>query len=198
MPWAEPDIDIENIETVLETLSTTCYFLSAEKNRYRFSLSPNLNKLLADRRASVQPKKIKERLRAEVQKVFTGGTGVERVYFPKKSGQISDRPVLSSVIMSPEQSISEKATRDFIETATKESGTSGRIYKSGLVWSVPDSPDALRDEARKVLAWEDITDEEDELRLDDAQKRQLAENVKKAQRDIRETVWRTYKNLAHV
>lgn len=63
------------------------------------------------------------------------------------------------------------------------------------MWSVPDSPDALRDEARKVLAWEDIADEEDELRLDDAQKRQLAENVKKAQRDIKETVWRTYKNL---
>lgn len=38
-------------------------------------------------------------------------------------------------------------------------------------------------------------DEEDDLRLDDAQKRQLAENVKKAQRDAREIVWRTYKNL---
>ena len=70
---AEPEIEIGNIETVLETLSTTCYFLSSEKNRYRFSLSPNLNKLLADRRASVQPKKIEERLRAEVQKVFAGG-----------------------------------------------------------------------------------------------------------------------------
>ena len=46
-----------------------------------------------------------------------------------------------------------------------------------------------------MLAWEDIADEEDELRLDDAQKRQLAENVRKAQRDIKETVWRTYKNL---
>lgn len=192
---AEPDIDIGNIETVLETLSTTCYFLSAEKNRYRFSLSPNLNKLLADRRASVQPKKIEERLRAEVQKVFASGTGVEKVYFPEKSGQISDRPVLSLVVMPPEQGISERATRDFIETATKESGTSRRTYKSGLVWSVPDSPDALRDEARKVMAWEDIADEEDDLRLDDAQKRQLAENVKKAQRDIKETVWRTYKNL---
>ncbi len=89
---AEPDIEIGNIETVLETLSTTCYFLSSEKNRYRFSLSPNLNKLLADRRASVQPKKIEERLRAEVQKVFTTGAGVERVFFPEKSGQISDRP----------------------------------------------------------------------------------------------------------
>lgn len=192
---AEPDIDIGNIETVLETLSTTCYFLSAEKNRYRFSLSPNLNKLLADRRASVQPKKIEERVRAEAQKVFAEGKGVERVYFPDKSVQISDRPVLTLVIAAPEQSASEKTTRDFIEAATKECGSSGRTYKSALIWSVPDSPDSLRDEARKVLAWEDIADEEDDLRLDEAQKRQLAENVKKAQRDVREAVWRTYKNV---
>ena len=127
--------------------------------------------------------------------MFKDGTGVERVYFPDKSGQIADRPALSLVVMSPEQAISDKATRDFIESATKESGTSRRTYKSGLVWAVPDSPDALRDEARKVLAWEDIADEEDDLRLDEAQKRQLAENVKKAQRDAREIVWRTYKNL---
>ena len=192
---AEPDIDIGNIETVLETLSTTCYFLSAEKNRYRFSLSPNLNKLLADRRASVQPKKIEERVRAEVQKVFTEGKGVDRVYFPDKSGQISDRPVLTLVIAAPEQSVGEKTTRDFIESATKECGSSGRTYKSGLVWSVPDSSDALRDEARKVLAWEDIADEADDLRLDEAQKRQLDDNVKKARRDVRESVWRTYKNV---
>jgi hypothetical protein len=192
---AEPDIDIGNIETVLETLSTTCYFLSAEKNRYRFSLSPNLNKLLADRRASVQPKKIEERVKAEVQKVFAEGKGVERVYFPEKSGQIPDRPVITLVVAAPEQPVSEKATRDFIQSATKECGSSGRTYKSGLIWSVPDSPDALRDEARKVLAWEDIADEADDLRLDEAQKRQLDDNVKKARRDVRESVWRTYKNV---
>jgi Protein of unknown function (DUF499) len=192
---AEPDIDIGNIETVLETISTTCYYLSAEKNRYRFSLTANLNKILADRRASVQPKKVDERLKAEVQKVFQPGTGAERVYFPEKSSQISDRPVLSLVVLSPNQPITEKATRDFIETATKEHGSSGRAFKSGLVWSVPDAPDALRDEARKVLAWEDIDDEKGDLRLDEAQLRQLEENVKKARRDVKEAVWRTYKNL---
>ena len=48
----------------------------------------------------------------------------------EKSGQIADRPVLALVVMSPEQSISEKATREFIESATKESGTSGRTYKN--------------------------------------------------------------------
>jgi hypothetical protein len=60
---------------------------------------------------------------------------------------------------------------------------------------VPEGVDSLRDDARKVLAWEDIADEETELRLDDGQKRQLAESLKKAQRDIKETVWRTYKNI---
>jgi hypothetical protein len=53
----------------------------------------------------------------------------------------------------------------------------------------------LQDEARKLLAWEDIQDDEDELRLDESQKRQLAESVKKAQRDLNESVWRTYKHL---
>jgi hypothetical protein len=192
---AEPDIDIGNIETVLETISTTCYYLSADKNRYRFSLTANLNKILADRRASVQPKKVDERLKAEVQKVFQAGTDAERVYFPEKSSQISDRPVLSLIVLAPNQPITDKATRDFIETATKEHGSSARTFKSGLVWSVPDAPDALRDEARKVLAWEDIDDEKGDLRLDEAQLRQLEENVKKARRDVKEAVWRTYKNL---
>src|SRR5262249_45168145 len=60
---------------------------------------------------------------------------------------------------------------------------------------VPDTASSLREEARKVLAWEAIQDEEDTLRLDDGQKRQLAENLKKAQRDLKEAVWRTYKNI---
>lgn len=187
---AEPDIDIGNVETVLETLSSTCYYLSADKNRYRFSLSPNLNKILADRRASIQPKKIDERVRAEVQKVFQAGTGAERVYFPEKNNQVPNRAVLSLVVLSPSQSISESTTKDFIDSATKE-----KTFKSGLIWAVPESADMLRDECRKVLAWEDIEDEKGELRLDEAQLRQLDENVKKARRDAREAVWRTYKNL---
>jgi hypothetical protein len=67
--------------------------------------------------------------------------------------------------------------------------------ESGLIWAVPEGADSLRDDARKVLAWEDIADEETELRLDESQQRQLAESLKRARRDIKETVWRTYKNV---
>jgi hypothetical protein len=192
---AEPDLDIGNIETALEALTDTCYFLSADKNRYRFSLSPNLNKLLSDRRASIQPARIEERVRAEVQKVFKEGNGLDRIFFPDKSNLIADRPVLTLVVLPPDRAISDQETRAFIDTATRDHGTSSRTYKSALLWAVPEGPDALRDDARKVWAWEDLADDQDELRLDEGQKRQLVENLKKAQRDIKETVWRTYKNV---
>jgi hypothetical protein len=193
---AEPELDVANVDGVLEGLSSASYYLTSERHRYRFSISPNLNKLLADRRANIQPEKIEERVKAEVQKVFSQGAGVERVFFPEKSNQVPDRPVLTFVVLTPEQAMEdEKKTKQFVEAVTREYGASSRTFKSALVWCVADGSGALHDEARKLLAWEDIQDEEDQLRLDESHKRQLAEHVKKAQRDLRECVWRTYKHL---
>jgi hypothetical protein len=49
---AEPGLDIGNVEQCLD-LVDACYYLTAEKNRYRFSLTENLNKRFADVRATV-------------------------------------------------------------------------------------------------------------------------------------------------
>lgn len=194
---AERDLDIGNVEAVLESLTDACYYLTVERTRYHFSLKENLNKRFADRRASIQPPKIEERTRAEIQKTFAAGQGIERVYFPEKSGQITDRPVLTMVVLAPELSLDEKKrTLQLVETMTRECGGSSRTFKSALIWCIADSAGAIREEARKVLAWEDIDDEREALHLDDAQKRQLNENLKRAQRDLKESVWRTYKNIA--
>lgn len=192
---AEPDLDIGNVETVLESLSSNCYYLTVDKNRYRFSLTPNLNKLLSDRRANVQQPSIDEKVKDEVQKAFASQTGIERILFPERSNQVPDRPALTIVLLSPEKSLTEKETLPFIEHVTREYGNSGRTFKTALIWAVAESATVLNEEARKLLAWEDIKDNDYE-KLDDAQKRQLSENLKKARRDLTETVWRTYKNIA--
>ena len=128
--------------------------------------------------------------------MFAEGKGViDRIYFPDKSGQIPDVARITLAVLSPDHAVADKATRAFVDAATKEHGASARTFKSGLIWAVPEGSDSLRDDARKSLAWEDIADEETDLRLDDGQTRQLAESLKKAQRDIKETVWRTYKNV---
>jgi hypothetical protein len=195
----ESQMEIANVETVLDALvppDGVCYYLDTSKNRYWFSIKPNLNKLLSDRRASVQPQKIEERIRSEVQTVFSAGPVVDRIFFPEKSNQVPDRPSLTVVILPPDQSLKEEAkTLSLIETMTKEYGTSARSFKNALIWCVPETADALKEDARKLIAWEDINDEREDLRLDEGQKRQLTENLRKAKRDLTESVWRTYKNV---
>ncbi len=183
---AEPGLDIGNVETALEALTEASYYLTVERNRYRFSLKENLNKRFADRRATIQPEAAQERIREEIQKVFAAGSGVERVFFPEKSNQVPDRAAVTLVVLPPDMSLQdEKATTTFIESFTRESGSSSRTFKSALIFCVPDSADALCDEARKVLAWEDIDDEADDLKLDETQVRQLDENVKTAKGDYK-------------
>ena len=194
---AEPDLDIGNVETVLESLTEACYYLTVERNRYHFSFKENLNKRFADRRASIQLPRIDELVSEEIRKVFAEGTGMERVFFPEKSNNISDRPVLTLVVLAPDRSMAEDPkTLHTVEAMTRECGNSARTFKSALIWMLADTPAPLREEARKVLAWEAIQDEEEDIRLDETQKKQLSENLKKARRDLKECVWRTYKNMA--
>lgn len=192
---AGPEDDIGNVESVLEALQGSCYYLAAVKNRYRFTMTPQLNKLLADRRASIKPESIEKRVRDEIESVFSKQQGVERVYFPDRSNQVPDRPVITIVVLAPERGSTESETARFIEQVTREYGSAGRTYKSALIWAVADSPAVLQEEARKLLAWQDIEANEAD-RMDDIQRQQLTQSSKKAERDLREAVWRSYKNLA--
>jgi len=153
--------------------------------------------LLADRRASIKPERINEQIISEIQQVFSSTQGIQCVQFPKKSSDIADRPVLTLVVLDPEHSV-QNTTGTFkkVDSMIREYGNSARTYKSALIWMIAEEDASLKDEARKYLAWQDIHDEDEELRLDDTQKRKLSENVKKAKRDLKECVWRTYKNIA--
>lgn len=192
----EPDLDIGHVETVLETLGQTCYYLSVERNRYRFSTTENLIKRYSDRRASIADKAIDERVRSEIQKVFAAHEGIERVFFPEKSNAIPDRPALVIAVLGPEHSMEDEgATKALAKSMTWECGKSGRTFKSAIIWSVAESGQTLREEARKALAWEAIDAEKDELHIEEAQKRQLEEHVRRSKRDVKEAVWRSYKFL---
>ena len=192
----QPESDIGNIETVLEALADACYYLNVEKTRYKFSLKENLNKRFSDRRATVPGPQIDEEIKREIQKIFAPKEFVERVFFPENSIQISDRPVVSILVAELDRTMEdEQAIRQFAEQMIRECGTTARTFKSALIWVVPDSAQPMREEARKILAWQAIQQEADDLKLDEAQKKQLAENVQKARRDLKESIWRAYKYL---
>ena len=136
---AEPDLDIGNVETALDSLSASCYYLTAINNRYRFSLSPNLNKLLTDRRATIGKPAIEERVKQVIQEVFKAGPSLARVYFPEKSGQVPDQPALTLVIMSPDEVYNSPPTSRLLDQIVREYGQSGRTFKSALFFAVPEA-----------------------------------------------------------
>jgi hypothetical protein len=193
---AGPTIDIGNVETALESLTDRCYYLTLERNSYYFSMRENLNKRYSDRRAGIKEESVARLVREQVEKVITGAEGLERVFFPEKSGQIPNRPVITLVVGQPEKSLRDTPELAAELTAmTRESGSSMRTFKSGLIWVVPDNADVMRDEARKLLAWEAIDDEKGSMNLDEGQRRQLAEHLKRARRDLTESVWRSYNKV---
>jgi hypothetical protein len=196
-----PDTNLADLDNVLEGLATTCYYLNWDRNRYRFGLSPNLNQILVSRRGAVQPKAIEERIRQQTQKLFDkhsvdASRQINRRYYPTRSNDVPNQPVLTLVVMGLDTPAGDKKTAELMETIVRDCGSSGRTYKSALIFAVPDAGAAVREAARSALAWEDIDDDEDtKKRLDEGQTNLLARNLKNAQRDLDEALFRTYRHV---
>jgi hypothetical protein len=104
--------------------------------------------------------------------------------------------VLTFAVLAPEQSIEEeRRSKGLVESLIRECGASARTFKSALVFCVAQSIGPLREDARRFLAWQEIENELPGISVDDTQRHQLSENIKKCQRDLRENVWRSYKNI---
>jgi hypothetical protein len=196
-----PDSNLADLDNVLEGLATTCYYLNWDRNRYRFGLSPNLNQILVSRRGAVQPKVIEERIRQQTQKLFDkhsvdASKQIDRKYWPARSNDVPNRAMLTLVVLELDTPSGEKKTTELMESIVRDCGSSGRTCKSALIFAVPDAGDAVREAARNALAWEDIDDDEDtKKRIDEGQKGLLARNLKNAQRDLDEAIFRTYRHV---
>ena len=82
-----------------------------------------------------------------------------------------------------------------METIVRERGTSGRTDKPALVFAVADAAENVCEAMRNMLAREAIdNDEETKDHLDEAQKRLLARNFNRAKSDIKQSIWRAYRN----
>lgn len=197
----EPDLDVGEIEPSLERLIDACYYLMAQGQKYSFSVRPNLNKLLADRRTTISALEVEEHVSEEIEAIFAKGPtlGLDRKYFPSVSTHIPNRPLITLVVVAPEQpyqSDEQSEVRKLIKRLTNEHGESYRTFKNALIWCVADSTSTitLYTEARKLLALKAI-EQDDYANFDETQRNQVKEAKKRAERDMKEAIWRSYRYL---
>lgn len=192
---AEPGLDIGTVEQCLDALTDNCYYLTASRNRYRFSTHANLNKLLADRRANISSALADERARKAIHDIFSAGKKLDPIFFPRKSSDVSDRPVLTLVVLPPELPGADPTTASLITAMIAEYGTTSRTFKSALLWTAADNATAMMDESRKLLAWLDIKNDSGEITLDDSERQQIDGHTRRAEQALKEAVWRAYRYI---
>lgn len=199
-----PETDIGSIEAALEDLVRRCYYLDAKGTAYWLSHRPNLNKILADRRAALAgpqaEETVRERVRATVREVFRAGPSLDRRYFPESSADIPDTAALTLVVLAPEDGWEpdrREATRRRVTAMISEYRERGRTYKSALLFAVPEGGVALADEVRTLLALEMLDDptEQERLRLEPPQVREIREKRRQSERDLKERVWQIYRHV---
>lgn len=194
----DPQVDIGNVETVLQALESRLYYLHVEGSRYRLSGKPNLNRIFSDRRANVKSGEIDGRIRSAVGNAFPRTAGIEVCHFPTSSAQVSDRPVLTLVVLPPDQSLQVSMTRELVDAMTRQCGAKTRERKTALLWAVAEDDAALRQYAGDVLAWEQVQEDSADLSLDATQQQQLSKNLGRAQTDLTNAVWRSYRHVLHL
>lgn len=193
-----PDLNLVDVDSVLEGLVGNCYYLNWDRNRYRFGLTPNLNQILVARRGAVQPREISERIRNVTRELFNqGNKDIDRRFFPERSNDVPNRAVLTLAVLGTEHSAGQKSATELMETIIRECGTSGRTFKSAILFALPDAGETIQEATRDLLAWEAISDDTDTTqRLDEAQRRLLTRNLSRAKSDLKEAIWRSYRHIS--
>ena len=197
MAVGSPDGNLAEVDSALEALTQNCFYINWDNNRYRFGLTPNLNKMLVDRKGSVPVSKIEERIRQTTEELFKDRPKSLQVRFwPRQSNDVPSIPALTVVVLGAETPHGEPSTRQFLDSIVQQCGNSGRTFKSALLFSVPDSSDRVPSTARELLAWEDINDDSaSRSRLDELQQQQLRRSLVDARSQFREAVFRSYRHL---
>ena len=159
---AEPGLDIGNVETALEALTDACYYLDGRAQP--LSVQPQGESEQAFcRPASDDSERAGRRAhsRTRSRKVFAPAADRTRVYFPEKTHQVPDRPAVTLVVLAPDTSMQDEAT-----TAVRRNDDP-RIRLIGA--DIQERTDLLRSrdrrrhcarERERVLAWEDIEDDD--------------------------------------
>jgi len=194
----------------LRRLSEELTYLYSDASRYWFDTRPTINRLASDRAAGYErnPHKVEDeiirRVREMVKKDRASSSGNEFAGvhpIPANSGEVPDETACRLVILGPttphrsrgEDSKSQAAAQEILERR----GNSPRIYRNMLVFLAADSErlTELEQAVRFWLAWTSIQQEEDQLNLDAAQKRQVNTQVQKNDETIQARMLETYCHL---
>lgn len=197
---ARPEIDFGTIPGVVLQMKERFHFINTEGERFRFSTTPNLNRILLDAKNGVDDEQVRERLGAELRKLLSA-TPLSPYVWPESSGDVADSASNKLVVMPPERTLGA-ATRAETKAAVLEmlnkSGPATRTRRNTLVFLIADEGEtaALKERVRGLLATENVDTNRERHNLSKTQITQLQAEKSNALKGVRQQILRAYRHAA--
>jgi hypothetical protein len=197
---ARPEIDFGTIPGVVLQMKERFHFINTEGERFRFSTTPNLNRILLDAKNGVDDEHVRERLGAELRKLLSAAP-LSPYVWPESSGDIADSASNKLVVMPPERTLgmaSRADTQAAVLDMLNKSGTSTRTRRNTLVFLIADEGEvaALKERVRGLLASENVDTNRERHNLSKTQVTQLDIEKKNATKGVRQQILRAYRHAA--
>ncbi len=197
---ARPEIDFGTIPGVVLQIKERFHFINTEGERFRFSTTPNLNRILLDAKNGVDEEQVRSRTEAELGRLLSS-TPLARYIWPEGPGDIPDNNVNKLVVMPPERKLgpaSGDETRAIVLDILNKSGLTHRIRRNTLVFLIADESEVtvLKERVRTLLAAENVDTNRERHNLSKRQITQLQGEKRNAAKGGRQQILRTYRHLA--
>ena len=204
---AQPGETIATFGDALRRLSEQLTYLYSDGSRYWFDTRPTVTRIATDRAAQYERKP--ERVEDEIIRRVREAVKRERGDFaaihsiPADSSEVPDETACRLVILGPKTPHRSRGGANVSPAQTaaqkilERRGNSPRLYRNMLVFLAPDADrlPELEQAIRSWLAWTSIQQDDEQLNLDAATKRQVERQIKTSEETINERLRETYCHL---
>ncbi len=199
---AGPDVDTTSIDNAAKALEGKAFYIRrAGTDGYRFGLKPKLEKVVHDRRASLDEAAVRKEIERLVDVQFRAGASLNvQKTFPKDGADVEDMAQLNLVVIDPNESWEGNGgLRARLAEWTRMRGRSPRLYPASLIWCIRKPGRELRDRVEELLAWQRVLKEINDGSLggefENSELKEVHAKVVTAQSEAREEVWASYRYI---
>lgn len=195
----EVGVDTASVDNALVALARKAYYIrKVGTDGFRFGANPTLNKVVSDRRASLDEDEVRKTCATLVRKEFEKGSRLPLAMFPMDGSDVGDVTRLTVFVMSPELELDRGGgLRKRLAEWTRSKGTAPRLYPGALLWAVKKPGRDLRDRVETWLAWkrvaQDLQDGTLEHDFDRHERGEVVTQVKEAEDAAVDEVWASYR-----
>lgn len=197
----QPGENIADFNDALSTLQNSLAYLYNSGDRYWYDTRPTLRKTMEDRATQVAASEVEHAIEEKLRRLRREAPFQGLHTCPASSQDVPDDQTARLVVLGPNDEHKSGQNNSCALTAAEDilnhRGSSPRMYRNMLSFVAPDQDAivSLKQEVRRLLAWQSIKNDAESIGLDLAQVRETNANIQRSEQTVDARILEAYRWL---